>query len=188
MMFILLIPAVIGLALTGNALLRILATDDFAQGALLVAMIALGVALDTIGNALQYIFYAQGRPQVLRNIYVQAAILNILANLVAIPLFSYNGAGLTTMLTFIYIFYSLWKKTEMPFSVLFDMNVFWRCLVISAVMGVWVALTVAPTIVGLGVAIVGGALIYGVGLLLLRVLALDDVLSVPRAVIRRFAP
>ncbi len=188
MILIMLTPAVIGLALTGNALLHILASDEFAQGGLLVGMIALGVALDTIGNALQYIFYAQGRPQVLRNIYLQAAALNILANLVMIPLFSYNGAGLTTMLTFIYIFYRLWRKTEMPFTALFDMSVFWRCLLISVVMGLWVAFTVTPTIVGLGVAIIGGALIYGAGLLLLRVLTVDDVLSVPRAVMRRFAP
>ncbi len=181
------IPSIIGLSLLGNALLELLATKEFAQGGLLVGMIAVGIALDIFGTALQYIFYAQGRPQVLRNIYLRAAVFNIIANLIAIPLFSYNGAGLTTMITFIYIFYSLWRKTEMPFTTLFDVSAIWRCLLASAVMGVWVVATARPSIVGLIVAIIGGAVIYGIGIILLKVISLDELLAIPRSVLRRIS-
>jgi O-antigen/teichoic acid export membrane protein len=179
------IPCVIGAGLAGDTLLRFLATKEFAQGGLLIGMIAAGIVLDIFGTALQYIFYAQNRPQVLRNIYLRAALFNILANLIAIPLFSYNGAGLTTMLTFIYIFYSLWQKTEMPFTDLFDVNAMWRCLLASIVMGIWVVATVRPTIIGLIVAIIGGAVIYGIGIITLKVISLNELLAIPRSVLRR---
>lgn len=180
-----LIPGVIGLSLVGNSLLELLATKDFSQGGLLIGLIALGVALDSLGTALQYIFYAQGRPQVLRNIYLRAAVFNILANLVAIPLLSYNGAGLITLVTFVYIFYSLWRKTEMLFTDLFDVSAMGRCLLASAVMGVWVVLTAQSTILGLVIAIAGGAIIYGIAIILLKVISLDEALAIPRSILRR---
>jgi len=179
------IPCLIGIGLVGDTLLRFLATKEFAQGGLLIGMIAAGVVLDIWGTALQYIFYAQGRPEVLRNIYLRAAVLNILANVVAIPLWSYNGAGLTTLLTFVYIFYSLWRKTEMPFTELFDVNAMGRCLLASAIMGIWVVFTAQPTILGLIVAIGGGAVIYGIAIILLKVISLDEALAIPRGILRR---
>lgn len=182
-----LLPAVIGLGLTGSALLSLLATEDFAQGGLLIAMIAAGVGLDVLGTSLQYIFYAQGKPHVLRNIYAQAAGLNILANLVAIPLLSYYGAGITTCLTFVYIFYRLWKKTEMPINALFDLSALGRCLLACLPMAIWVLLTVDSNLPRLGLAMAGGAALYGIGLLALKVISIDELLAIPRAIIRRFA-
>jgi O-antigen/teichoic acid export membrane protein len=186
-MSLLIIPAVIGLFLVGDHLLRVLATEDFAQGNILIGMIALGMGIDVIGGNLQYIFYAQGRPEILRNIYLRAAVLNVLANFIAIPLLSYLGAGLTTLLTFIYIFVSLWWRTEMPFRVLFDLDTAARCLVASLGMGAWVLLTVAPTIPRLALAIIGGAILYGIGLLLLRVMTWDEFMALPRALRQRLS-
>jgi O-antigen/teichoic acid export membrane protein len=187
-MFIVLIPAVIGLGLTGDSLLLLLATKDFSQGGLLISMISIGIVLNVLGENLQYVFHMRGEPDVLRRIYLQAALLNLVVNLFAIPLFSYNGAGFTTLLTYIFIFFRMFRRTEMPFSALFDMSVFWRCLLAAGVMGVWVALTVAPTIPRLALAVSGGALIYGIGIILLKVISLDEVLSVPRAVYARLRP
>ncbi|MEZ4668967.1 MAG: oligosaccharide flippase family protein [Anaerolineae bacterium] len=185
MIFITVIPGIFGLALIGNDLLKLLANSDFAQGGVLIGMIAIGISLDIIGTSLQYIFYTQDRVQTLRNIYGRAMILNILANLIAIPLFSYSGAGLTTMLTFFYIFYSLWRNTKMPFKILFDINVIWRCLIAGAVMGAWVIVVVEASVIRLAVAIGGGAIIYGAGIIFLNVISLNEVLSIPRAIIRR---
>jgi O-antigen/teichoic acid export membrane protein len=184
-MSLLLIPAVIGLTTTSTVLLRVLATEAFVQGTLLVGMITIGIGIDTLGGNMLYIFFAQGRPEVSRGIYTRAAILNIVANLVAIPLFSYNGAGLTTLLTFGYIFYSLWRKTEMPFTDLYDIGTMGRCLVAGLVMGAWVIATVGSGIVGLSIAIGGGAIIYGVGIIALKVISLDELLAIPRSIIRR---
>ncbi len=184
-MALLLIPAIVGLTATGSTLLKVLATDNFVQGTLLVAMITVGIGIDTVGACLQYIFYAQGRPYILRNIYLRAAIFNIVANLIAIPLFSYNGAGLTTLLTFAYTFYALWRKTDMPFNTLFDINAMWRCLIASVIMGVWVLAVVQPTIIGLTAAIGGGAIIYGIGIIALKVISLDELLAVWRSLIAR---
>jgi O-antigen/teichoic acid export membrane protein len=185
LMALTIIPGIVGLALVGNSLLELLASKDFAQGILLIGFIACGVALDSFGTTLQYIFYTQGNPQVLRNIYFRAAIFNILSNLVAIPLLSYNGAGLTTLLTFAYIFYALWRKTEMDFTVLFDVRTIWRCLVASGIMGIWVIATVRSNFVGLTISIVGGGIIYGIGIIILRVITPDELLSIPRSILRR---
>jgi O-antigen/teichoic acid export membrane protein len=174
-MMLVLTPGIIGLALTGNALLRLLATDAFAQGGLLVGLIALGIAIDALNSNLQLIFFVQGRPKVLRIVYIQAAILNLCANLIAIPLFSYYGAGITTLFTFVFIIVALWKRTEMPLSALFDFSVLMRCLLASAIMSLWVLATVGPGIPRLMVAMVGGAIIYFIGVTALRVVSIVQI-------------
>ncbi len=177
---IILIPAIVGLTLIGDSLLRLLATKDFAQGGLLIGFIALGVGLDTIGVNLQYIFYAQGRSQLLRRIYIRAAIFNLTANLVAIPVGSYYGAGITTLLTFIFIVFSLWRQTQMPLSTLFDLDALKRCIVAAAVMGIWVSLIIDPSIPRLLLAIAGGAVIYGIGLIVLRIFSISELINFAR--------
>ena len=185
LIWMLLIPCIVGLTLVGNALLSFLATSAFAQGGLLIGMIAVGVTLDVLGTTLQYIFYVQDKPGVLRNIYLKAAVLNLVANLIAIPLFSYNGAGLTTMLTFAFIFYSLWRKTEMPFAALFDVSAMWRCASASGIMAIWVMVTINASLAGLVIAITGGALIYGAAIVTLKVITFDELVAIPRAILRR---
>ncbi|MBN8621459.1 MAG: polysaccharide biosynthesis C-terminal domain-containing protein, partial [Anaerolineae bacterium] len=143
------------------------------------------VTLDVLGTTLQYIFYVQDKPGVLRNIYLKAAVLNLVANLIAIPLFSYNGAGLTTMLTFAFIFYSLWRKTEMPFAALFDVSAMWRCAIASGIMAIWVMVTINASLAGLVIAITGGALIYGAAIVTLKVITFDELVAIPRAILRR---
>jgi O-antigen/teichoic acid export membrane protein len=168
-LFVILVPAVIGLGLTGDALLGILATEDFVRGGLLVAIIATGIAVDSLGTALQYLFYVQNRTQVLREIFIRASVFNIILNLICIPLFSYYGAGLTTLLTYILIAVMLSRRIAMPLTTLFDFSVLRRCLVASAVMGLWVLATIQPSIPRLLIAVLGGAVIYGLGLVALRI-------------------
>ena len=182
---LLLMPSAVGLAFIGDQLLSFLATSAFTQGGLLIGMIAVGVTLDVLGTTLQYIFYVQDKPGVLRNIYLKAAVLNLVANLIAIPLFSYNGAGLTTMLTFAFIFYSLWRKTEMPFAALFDASAMWRCAIASGIMAIWVMVTINASLAGLVIAITGGALIYGAAIVTLKVITFDELVAIPRAILRR---
>ncbi|MBI5929946.1 MAG: oligosaccharide flippase family protein [Chloroflexi bacterium] len=174
-MFILLTPSVIGLGLIGDSLLRLLATKEFAQGGLLVGMIAAGVAIDNIGTNLQYLFFVQDRSHLLRPIYLSAAALNLIINLAAIPLFSYYGAGVTTFMTFAYILFRLQKATQMPLATLFDRKTLGRCLILCFPMGIWVWLTNSPSIIALLVSIGGGAIIYGLGIFLLGVLKIQDV-------------
>ncbi len=180
MMSIILIPAVVGLGLIGNSLLRFLATEEFAKGGLLVGMIAAGVALDTIAINLQYLFFVQDKSHVLRPIYLSAAGLNIIGNLVVIPLFSYYGAGVTTLLTFAYILYRLIKATRTSIHLLFDLKTAFQCLLIAFVMGIWVQLTVTPTFIGLIVAVTGAGIIYLTGVQILGILSLQDLQSILR--------
>lgn len=180
MMSIILIPAVVGLGLIGNSLLRFLATEEFAKGGLLVGMIAAGVALDNIAINLQYLFFVQDKSHILRPIYLAAAGFNIISNLVVIPLFSYYGAGVTTLLTFAYILIRLIRASQMPINTLFDIKTLGQCLLVVVVMGIWVKLTVAPTILGLTVAVAGGGLIYMAGILMLGILSLQEVSGILR--------
>lgn len=179
-MSIVLTPSVVGLGLVGDALLRLLASDEFAQGGLLVGIIAAGVALDNLGTNLQYLFFVQDKSYVLRPIYISAAALNLIINLAAIPLFSYYGAGVTTLLTFAYILIRLIRASQMPINTLFDIKTLGQCLLVVVVMGIWVKLTVAPTILGLTVAVAGGGLIYMAGILMLGILSLQEVSGILR--------
>jgi O-antigen/teichoic acid export membrane protein len=181
-------PAVVGLALTGEALLRLLGNEDFARGSVLVGLIALGVALDVVGTAAQYIFYVRGEPQTLRRIYIWAAVFNVAVNLIAIPLFGYYGAGVTTLLTFLLIAILLWRQVKMPLNSSIDLSVLGRCVLASMVMGVYVALVVNTTVPGLIIAIAGGMVIYGLGLLALRIVSIGEMLELVRAPFRWGTP
>lgn len=169
-MTVLLVPAVVGLALTGDALLRFLATESFAEGAVLIGIIGLGVAIDVLGTSLQYLFHVQKRPQVLRRIFLQSAAFNLAANLVAIPLLSFYGAGITTLLTFVLTLVLLWRETSLPVRALLDVGVVWRCLIACIPMGFWVAAIVGVEIGRLLLAVGGGALVYGAGVVALGVI------------------
>jgi O-antigen/teichoic acid export membrane protein len=184
-MFIMLFPAVIGLTLTGSHILSLLAPDAFLIGGAIIGLIAAGVCLDIVGIIFQYLFQVQKRTTELSKIYIQAAIFNVLTNLVAIPLFSYYGAGVTTLLTFLFITYRLWKVIQIPLSSLLDLRTMFYCVVASAALAVWVWVTVAPTIPGLILSIGGGVLIYGIGLMALRVISIHDILSMLRLIAQR---
>lgn len=187
-MFLVMVPAVVGLTLVSNPLIRVLATEDFAQSGLLTLMIATGIAIDTLGGILHYLLYALERPHSIRNAYLQGAAFNLLANLVAIPWLGYNGAGLTTFLTFAYIFWRMWRSTGMPFQVLFDLNRLGRCLLACVPMAIWVLLTAQATLLHLLVAVGGGALFYGLGLLLTGVIQWSDVLRIQARIRSRLLP
>lgn len=187
-MFLVMVPAVVGLTLVSNPLIRVLATDDFAQSGLLTLMIATGIAIDTLGGILHYLLYALERPRAIRNAYLQGAAFNLLANLVAIPWLGYNGAGLTTFLTFAYIFWRMWRSTGMPFPLLFDLNRLIRCLLACVPMAIWVLLTAQATLPHLLLAVGGGAVCYGLGLLLTGVIQWDDVLRIQARIRSRLFP
>lgn len=177
LMIIVLIPAVVGLGMVGNNLLRILATNSFARGGLLIGLIGCGVALDVLGTSLQYIFQVQGRPQVLRQIYLRAAAFNLLINLGAIPLFGYYGAGVTTLLTFVLITFLLVRETLIPPSLLFDFRTIYRCTIASLLMAGWLWLAVGSTISHLLFAIGGGVVIYGLGIVQLGVIHIKELIQ-----------
>jgi O-antigen/teichoic acid export membrane protein len=184
-MFIVLRPAAIGLTLTGSHIISLLAPDAFLIGGTLIGLLAVGMCLDIIGIIFQYLFQVQKRTTELSKIYIQAAIFNILANLIAIPLFSYYGAGVTTLLTFLFIIYRLWKVIQIPLSSLLDFRTMFYCVVASTALAAWVWATVAPTIPSLIISIGGGALIYGIGLIALRVISIHDILHTLRVIVQR---
>lgn len=187
-MSLLIVPAVVGLSLIGSPLLEILADEQFVVGGLLVGMIALGVALEIMGTNMQYIFYVRNQPHILRRIYLRGTLLNMGLNLLAIPLFGYFGAGATTLLTFSYIFYALWRNTGIPFANLFDITTAGRCLLATVPMSLWVIVTVGPTLPALGLAVAGGALLYGAGLLVLGVISLAEARKLTARLWRRLRP
>jgi len=184
-MSIVLIPAAVGLAVTGGSLLRVIGTDEFSVGGWLIAMIAGGIALDTVGVNLQYIFQVQGQTRVLRKLYVRAAILNLVANLIAIPLFGYHGAAATTLLTFIYLLVALQRATGIAAGALFDLSTAARSLAASLGMGAWALVWAAPSVPRLAIAIGGGALIYGALALLLRVMTPHELRHITRTLLIR---
>lgn len=186
LMFVVLIPAVVGLGMIGNSLLQILATESFARGGLLIGLIGCGVALDVLGTSLQYIFQVQGRPQVLRQIYIRAAAFNLLINLGAIPLFGYYGAGVTTLLTFILIAILLVSETHVSPSKLFDFCTISRCGIAGLIMAGWLWLTVGSTIPHLMIAVGGGVVIYGLAIVQMGVIHIKELIQLFGSPLKRF--
>jgi O-antigen/teichoic acid export membrane protein len=177
-MIIVLLPATWGLALTGNVLISIVATPEFAVSGFMVGLIAFGIALDSLGTNFQYLYYAQGRTHLLPRIFILMALFNIAANLVAIPLYGYVGAGVITLLTFLFSAVLLVKWAEMPLIDVIDFGALWRCLALMIPMTGWVVWQIGPELHHLLIAIGGAVVIYGAGLVILRVITIDQIRSI----------
>jgi len=97
------LPAVFGLSVLAKPLLRIFTTQDFISGWLVIPIIALSGLLAGIVQIFVNTLLVVKKTKVPTYINFSAAILNVLINLLLIPLVGIVGAALSTLLSYFFM-------------------------------------------------------------------------------------
>ncbi|HEX9921950.1 MAG TPA: flippase, partial [Anaerolineae bacterium] len=158
-------PIAIGVSLLAEPLVLLLYTDEFIRSGIVLAILIWALPLTNLSSLCGSITVASDKEKKAAKVYLASALLNLVSNLIAIPIWGYIGAAVSTVLTefvALGLFYSV-LHSEFPLT---DLK---NTLLKPAVAG----LAMAVVILGLpklplGVVIVIGALVFPVVLLALK--------------------
>ena len=93
-------PSILGFVIIGDQLLRLLSTEEFALGYLVVPIILSGYLFLMLSAYFETILALKNKPYMSTIFTVSACILNIFLNYLLIPKYSYTGAAVATSLSF----------------------------------------------------------------------------------------
>lgn len=93
-------PTILGLVVIGEPLLKILTTEEFSVGYLVMPIILLGYLFLMLSAYFESILALKHKPYLSSIFTVSACVMNIFLNFILIPRFSYLGAAVATTLSF----------------------------------------------------------------------------------------
>jgi len=162
------IPATFGLSILARPLLATLTTADFIAGFWIVPIIALATVFMGCGSIIMIVPLLLKRTKVIGLIDGAGAVINVVMNIILVPLIGILGAAGSTLAVFMLrlISYSIISFKQLSFDI--DPKFIAKALVSSLVMSavVWI---LSPTgAVNILISIVAGTIIYFTALLLLR--------------------
>jgi O-antigen/teichoic acid export membrane protein len=96
----LIFPAILGLLIIGDQLMKFLTTDAFAAGYTVVPIILSGYLFLMLSAYFESILSLKNKPYLSTVFTVLACLLNIILNFLLIPKYSYMGAAVATTLSF----------------------------------------------------------------------------------------
>lgn len=94
------IPALLGLTVLASPLLQALGSAEFAIHPLIFGLIALALFSDQFSASVHYIVYLHNEPVFMRNIVILSGIVNLILNILTIPLWGIFGAALSTLVAY----------------------------------------------------------------------------------------
>jgi O-antigen/teichoic acid export membrane protein len=94
-------PSILGLALIGDSLLAIITTNDFVDGYLVIPIILTGYLFLMLSAYFEFIVILKNKPWLSTYFTLTACFVNVALNFILIPRFSYMGAAIATMLSFL---------------------------------------------------------------------------------------
>lgn len=132
---ILSVPSVAGVYLMGPSLLSYLSTDVVANEAvILLPVLAMATLLIGVETLYRQLFFAAERTRIVSIIRVSGSILNVVLNVLLIPILGVIGAALTTLVTFGMAFAALFWLARTTFDVSIDARSIVLATVATAVM------------------------------------------------------
>jgi O-antigen/teichoic acid export membrane protein len=162
------IPAVIGLAMLSQPLLRILATSEYLVGIPLVLLLAISQIFMGIFQINQYVAYLVKQTQWIPLIILGSTAISIGLNYALIPHYGILGAAISKVVSFfvLAIVMVIWTKRLLSYS--FNLRYTARIVIAALVMTVCVYFLRVDSAGGIVIAIVVGVVIFAGVLLLLR--------------------
>lgn len=94
-------PSIMGFLIVGEDVMRILSTEEFASGYLVVPIILFGYTALMLSSYFEMILILRKKPFMSTVFTVIACIANIILNIILIPSYSYFGAAIATALSFL---------------------------------------------------------------------------------------
>ena len=162
------IPSMFGLTVLSKKLLITLTTSDFTEGYIVIPIIAIGTILFNYGSihANNLIMHKQTKKFALISIF--SAMLNIILNIILIPMIGIIGAAFATLMT--YVFYLI-MNGMLSFKLLnlnIDFKFILKSIISSVVMGYCILLLNPTGAVSIIISIGVGAIIYIIMLITLK--------------------
>jgi O-antigen/teichoic acid export membrane protein len=158
-------PVAVGTTLLAEPLIIWLYTDEYAKSVLVLAILIWALPFLNLSSLCGSVTTATDKERKAVRVYTIAALLNLLTNLIAIPIWGYIGAAVSTVLTEIVtlvIFYSILHH-EFPLTDL--KNTLWKPLIAGLIMG-GAILLVQPRPLFITIAI--GIVVYAASLIALK--------------------
>jgi O-antigen/teichoic acid export membrane protein len=168
------VPAAGGLYILSKPLLGILTTSEFIVAGALVLLLAISGIFSGILLINEYLVYLQKRTGWLPLIYTIGAITNVVVNIVLIPKIGILGAAVSTVIAnfVLSMIFTFWGRKIIDYKL--DFKFFSKVVAATTVMTGCLWLIKVDGAVGIITLVVIGAVIYGLGLFLLRAFSKED--------------
>ena len=133
------IPSFFGLSILSKSVLTTLTTPEFVEGYMIIPIIALGTILFNCSQINVYILYLFKKTGMIGLIYGALASLNVIMNIILVPLIGILGAAIATLITFttqLFVVSTISFK-RMPYDV--DLKFIMKSIISSVIMAfvVW---------------------------------------------------
>lgn len=158
-------PIAVGVSLLSNQIIDFLYTEEYANSADILRILIWALPLLYLSYLCGQVTTASGKENKAVKVYMGALLLNLTSNIIAIPIWGYMGAAISTVLTEIaaLIFFYIILHSEFPLSDL--KNSILKPILAGAIMAGVILLIQSWNVI---VVITIGGTIYGFSLLLLK--------------------
>jgi len=168
------IPSFFGLSVLSKSLLVTLATPEFAEGAVVVSIVALATVLYSCGSINVYVLNLFKETKKVGLIYMASASINVVINIILVPLMGIVGAAIATLLTYaVHLFViSVISFKKVSYDV--DFKFILKSLISSSIMAfvVWKLNPIGAVDIVISIGV--GAMVYFGVLVLLRGFTKDE--------------
>jgi O-antigen/teichoic acid export membrane protein len=162
------IPSFFGLSVLSKSLLVTLATPEFVEGAVVVSIVALATVLFYCSSINTYVLNLFKETKKVGLIYIGSASINVVMNIILVPLMGVVGAAIATLVTFAVhlIVISMISFKKVSYDI--DFKFILKSLTSSSIMAfvVWKLNPIGAVDIVISIGV--GAMIYFGALVLLR--------------------
>lgn len=165
------IPAVAGLVMLANPLLVNFGSPDFTIHPVTFGLIILGLFFDQFSASMYYQIYLHNDPHFIQNVVLATGVINILLNLISVPLIGIMGAAASTFVSY-FLLDLLLLKHVMSYGVhisdIYDFQTISKYFLASIIMSIGVFFAMQRFAANLTILIVVsliGVVIYTISLL-----------------------
>lgn len=168
------IPAAAGLYILSQPLLSILTTSEYMVGGSLVLLVSLGAVLFGIYNLNVYIIYLVQQTKWLPLMVAVAAVINVGINVVLIPQIGIIGAAISTIVSFFVLAVIVTVRARRAISYKIEFKFLSKVVAATLVMAFCLKFIEINSVLGIVLAIIAGAAIFGLGIFLSRAFSRED--------------
>jgi len=163
-------PLAFGALMVGTPLMVLIAGADFTPSGFVLKLLIWAVVLSFLIATFNYSIIAADKQTALVWPYLMATIFNVVANFIVIPIYSYTGAAITTIVTELIVLIWVGIIAHKTLRLAPSLVVFGKSLLAAVVMaGVIQFMDIENVFINIGV----GIMVYGIMVLLLRAVDKD---------------
>jgi O-antigen/teichoic acid export membrane protein len=133
------IPSLFGLTILSKSLLISLTTSEFISAYLIIPIVAFGTIFYVCGGTISNVLAALKKTKVMMWVNVAGASINLILNIILIPIIGIIGAGISTLITFLFVavVLGILSFRAIPFEI--DFKFISKCIIASIPMAfiVW---------------------------------------------------